>query len=224
MKKAVIIVAAGAGNRMGTRLPKQYLHLRDKPIIVHTLEKFLSFDPRIKLIVVLARDHQEHWERVAASFEAARGIVLAQGGSTRYDSVKNGLDHVEGEDLLGIHDAVRPLVSMDTLTRCYDSAERKGSGIPVVEMVESVRVVEGKGHSRHLDRSSLRIVQTPQVFRSEQIMEAYREPYNPGYTDDASVYETRFGAVSLVEGNRENIKITTPQDLQLADLLMASPD
>jgi 2-C-methyl-D-erythritol 4-phosphate cytidylyltransferase len=223
MKRAVIIVAAGTGSRMGSSLPKQYMQLRDKPVIIHTLEKFLSFDPEINSIVVLGQDHQEHWDRLAASFEAARGVVLAPGGRTRYDSVKNGLKHLKKDVVVGIHDAVRPLVSEDTLVRCYDSAEKFGSGIPAVEMIESVRIMEGDGISRHLDRSILRIVQTPQVFRSKQIIEAYQAAYTPAFTDDASVYETTFGAVSLVEGNRENIKITTPQDLELAHLLMASP-
>jgi 2-C-methyl-D-erythritol 4-phosphate cytidylyltransferase len=222
MKKAVIIVAAGTGSRMGSKLPKQYLELGDTPVIIHTLEKFLAFDPEITPIVVLGHNHQEHWDRVAASYEVARGIMLAPGGRTRYDSVKNGLEQLEGEVLVGIHDAVRPLVSQDTLARCYDSAEKYGSGIPVVEMIESVRLLEDSGKSRHMDRSSLRIVQTPQVFRSKQIIEAYQAPYTPAFTDDASVYETSFSAVSLVEGNRENIKITTPQDLQLAHYLMAS--
>lgn len=223
MKRAVIIVAAGTGSRMGSQLPKQFLQLRDKPIIIHTLEKFLSFDPQIKPIVVLGQDHREHWDRLATSFEAARGVLLARGGSSRYDSVKNGLNHIQGEVVVGIHDAVRPLVSLDTLVRCYDSAEKHGSGIPAIEMIESVRTLEGGSRSRHLDRSMLRIVQTPQVFRSKQIIEAYKAAYNPAFTDDASVYETRFGEVSLVEGNRENIKITTPQDLELAHLLMVSP-
>ena len=224
MKRAVVIVAAGTGSRMGAGLPKQYLPLGDKPVIVHTLEKFQSFDPDIKPIVVLGHDHQEHWDRVAASFEVARRAVLAWGGSTRYHSVKNGLDHIDDEVLVGIHDAVRPLVSELTLARCYDSAEKYGSGIPAIEMIESVRILEGRGNSRHLDRSGLRIIQTPQVFRSKQIIKAYQAAYNHDFTDDASVYETSFGRVSLVEGNRQNIKITTPQDLQLAHLLMASPD
>ena len=222
MKRAVIIVAAGTGSRMGSTLPKQYLQLRGKPVIIHTLEKFLSFDPEIIPIVVLGHDHQAHWDQLAASFEAASGVMLAQGGSRRYDSVKNGLKHLQGEVVVGIHDAVRPLVSLDTLDRCYESAEKHGSGIPAIEMIESVRLLEGRSKSRHLDRSMLRIVQTPQVFRSKQIIEAYQAAYTPAFTDDASVYETRFGEVSLVEGNRENIKITTPQDLELAHLLMAS--
>lgn len=223
MKRAVIIVAGGTGSRMGTRIPKQYLPLGDRPVIIHTLEIFLLFDPRIKPIVVLGPEHLEYWDGLSGSFKAARGIRPVQGGKTRYDSVKNGLAHVEGDVLVGIHDAVRPLVSQDTLARCYASAEKHGSGIPAIDMVESVRMLEDTGKSRHLDRSRLRIIQTPQVFRSNLIVEAYQADYSPDFTDDASVYETRFGEVSLVEGNRENIKITTALDLQLARLLMDSP-
>ena len=224
MKKAVIIVAAGSGSRMGGEMPKQYLQLQGRPLIVHTLERFQRFDQDMKLVVVLAPTHKELWEQMASSYEIARGVILALGGSTRYDSVKSGLKQIDKETLIGIHDAVRPLVSQDTLTRCYDAALRTGSGIPVVEMDESVRMLDAKGGSVHMDRSRLKRVQTPQVFISEQIKQAYQQAYTPAYTDDASVYETMYGPVSLVEGNRENIKITTPGDLLLAEMLIAAPE
>jgi len=223
MKKAVILVAAGSGSRMGGELPKQYLTLKGKPLIVHTLEKFLRFDPEMKVVVVLAPAHRELWEEVAASYNQCKDLVLAEGGATRYDSVKNGLIHIMEEGLIGIHDAVRPLVSQDTLCRTFESALKDGSGIPVIEMEESVRRLKARGASAHMDRSILRKVQTPQVFRSEQIKEAYKQAYRPAFTDDASVYESLYGSVRLVEGNRENIKITTPTDMQLASLLIASP-
>ena len=223
MKKAVLIVAAGSGSRMGGKIPKQYLQLLGKPIIIHTLEKFRQFDPEIQMVLVLAPDHRELWKELSASYEIASGITTAPGGATRFDSVKNGLDYLDQAELTGIHDAVRPLVSQGTLTRCYDAAIRQGSGIPVIEMDESVRMLDGQGNSRHLDRSRLRRVQTPQVFLSERIQEAYQQAYHPDFTDDASVYESKFGPVTLVEGNRENIKITTPHDLQLAHKLIASP-
>lgn len=215
-------MAAGSGSRMGGELPKQYLELRNKPVLIHTLERFLNFDTKLKVVVVLAPAHRELWDRMAASYEIARGLTLAPGGASRYDSVKNGLNHVDQASLVGIHDAVRPLVSQDTLARCYDAALRKGSGIPVLEMDESVRKLDKKGGSSHMDRSSLKRVQTPQVFRSERIKQAYQQPYSDAFTDDASVYETIYGAPTLVEGNRENIKITTPVDMQLAQLLIDS--
>jgi 2-C-methyl-D-erythritol 4-phosphate cytidylyltransferase len=190
---------------------------------MHTLERFHQFDPEMEMVVVLAPEHKKLWGQVADSYEIARKLTTVYGGATRYDSVKNGLIHLDQAGLIGIHDAVRPLVSQDTLARCYDAALREGSGIPVLEMDDSVRMLDGQGNSRHLDRTSLKRVQTPQVFRSERIKEAYRQPYRPGFTDDASVYETSFGPVSLVEGNRENIKITTPTDLKLAQQLIAFP-
>lgn len=224
MKKAVLIVAAGSGSRMGGKVPKQYLRLLGKPIIVFTLEKFRQFDPDIQMVIVLAHEHRELWEQLSASYEIARGLTTAPGGATRFDSVKNGLDYIDQAGLIGIHDAVRPLVSQGTLKRSYDAAIRQGSGIPVLEMDESVRMLDGQGSSMHLERSRLRRVQTPQVFLTEKIKEAYQQAYNPDFTDDASVYEAKFGPVTLVEGNRENIKITTPPDLQLAKQLIASPD
>lgn len=224
MKKAVIIVAAGSGSRMGGELPKQYLQLREKPLIIHTLEKFKRFDPDMRVVVVLAPAHKKLWEALVSTYEIARGLTLAQGGASRYDSVKNGLEHVDQISLVGIHDAVRPLVSLDTLTRSYDAALRKGSGIPVIEMDESVRKLDAKGNSLPVDRSSLKRVQTPQVFRAERIKQAYQQPYNNTFTDDASVYETVYGTPTLVEGNRENIKITTPTDMLLAALLIDSQE
>ena len=223
MKKTVLIVAAGSGSRMGGDMPKQYLPLKGRPVIVHTLEKFRQFDPQMKIVVVVAPAHQELWAQIALSYEIARDVSLAPGGVSRFDSVKNGLDLIHEKSLIGIHDAVRPLVGQDTLKRCYDAAERKGSGIPVFDMDESVRMLKGQDSSLPVDRSRLKRVQTPQVFRSEQIKQAYQQDFNPDFTDDASVYETRFGQLTLVEGNHENIKITTPMDMRLAELLMEFP-
>jgi 2-C-methyl-D-erythritol 4-phosphate cytidylyltransferase len=222
MRKAVIIVAAGSGSRMGGELPKQYLKLLGKPLIIHTIEKFHKFDPEMKIVVVLATAQRKLWDEMAGSYEISREVTIASGGDTRYDSVKNGLTHIEEEVITGIHDAVRPFVSQDTLERCYEAAIREGSGIPVIGMDESVRMIDLKGGSAHMDRSRLRRVQTPQVFRSDRIKQAYQQPYDSAYTDDASVYEALFGKVTLVEGNRENIKITTPTDMKLAMLLIGS--
>ena len=222
MKKAVIVVAAGSGSRMGGELPKQYLRLEGKPVIVHTLERFRLFDPEIKMVVVLATAHKELWEELSAEYDICNGLTLAEGGPTRYDSVKNGLKYIGEETLIGIHDAVRPLVSQETLIASYKAAQSEGSGIPVIEMEESVRRLDKEGGSNHVDRSSLKRVQTPQVFRTDRILKAYKQDYDPAFTDDASVYESLYGSVALVEGNRENIKITTPTDMLLASLLIAS--
>ena len=217
-----MIVAGGTGRRMGGPVPKQFMELNGKPVILHTLERFLEFDPDMAVVVVLAPGHRSYWEKAAAG--GFPDIALATGGETRYDSVKNGIGMMEsGTGLIGIHDAVRPLVSVPTLERCYASAGRTGSGIPVVEVDETIRIMKDRDHSEHMDRSLLRRVQTPQVFKGEQIRNAYRLPFHPAFTDDASVYESMYGEVSLVEGNPENIKITTPVDLMLASLLMGLP-
>ncbi|MGW8314021.1 MAG: 2-C-methyl-D-erythritol 4-phosphate cytidylyltransferase [Bacteroidales bacterium] len=219
MRLGVVIVAGGTGIRMGEGIPKQYRDVAGKAVILHTLERFLKFDPEISIVVVLAPGHREYWENIAGSFY--KGIALTNGGGTRYDSVKNGLQRMDpGVEIIGIHDAVRPLVSMGTLDRCYTSASLNGSAIPVTEMDETVRILKTGGHSEHLDRSLLRRVQTPQVFRGELIRKAYQLPFHPSFTDDASVYESLYGEVHLVEGNPENIKITTPADLKLAGLLL----
>lgn len=207
---------------MGGEIPKQYLPLKGKPLIIHSLERFQRFDPEIKFVVVMAPAHRELWDQLADTYEIARGLTIALGGANRFDSVKNGLTHVDQESLTGIHDAVRPFVSQDTLARCYEAALHKGSAIPVTSMEESVRMLDAKGGSVYVDRSSLKRIQTPQVFRSDRIKQAYQQPYLRTFTDDASVYETAFGAPELVEGNRENIKITTPIDMQLAQLLIDS--
>ena len=219
MRRGVVVVAGGTGRRMGSGIPKQYREMAGKPVILHTLERFLAFDPEITIVLVLAAGHGQYWEKITGV--AAEGVVLAAGGETRYDSVKNGLSQMDPDvELIGIHDAVRPLVSQETLERCYTAAMESGSGIPVIGMDETVRIVKQGGHSEHLDRSLLRRVQTPQVFRGERIRKAYRLPFHPAFTDDASVYEALYGEVKLVEGNPENIKITTPADLLLAALLL----
>lgn len=222
MKKGVIIVAGGSGHRMGGHIPKQYLDLEGKPVIVRTLDRFFDFDPQIKIVLVLAPGHMELWNTISKNYNYGSGIDVTQGGESRYRSVKKGLKLMGDGLLLGIHDAVRPLVSRHTLKQCYEIAAKNGSCIPVTDMDETVRMVREQGHSEHLDRSILRRVQTPQVFKSELIRKAYDQPYKPSFTDDASVFESIYGEVSMVEGNRENIKITTPIDLQLAALLIRS--
>jgi len=222
MRKAVIIVAGGSGIRMGRDRPKQYLELAGLPLIVHSLERFLSFDPGMAVVVVLAPSHREYWNDISEKHVLPSGITLAQGGASRFESVRNGLALVEEDLVVGIHDAVRPLVSRGTLERTYQAAISKGSGIPVIPLDDSVRMLQGAAGSTVVDRTLLRRVQTPQVFQSTQIKKAYRLNTDPQVTDDAGVYESQFGHVNLVEGNRENIKITTPADLVMAGSLIQS--
>ena len=221
---AVVIVAGGSGRRMERDIPKQYLDLQGKPLIIHTLEKFLQFDPGMKVVLVMASGHRKFWDVISISYDQSSGIVVAAGGETRYDSVKNGLQYIDDGLIVGIHDAVRPFVSPGTIARCYAAAGETGSGIPVMEMDESVRMIQFSNRSIHMDRLKLRRVQTPQVFKSEMIKDAYRQPFDPAFTDDASVFESQYENITLVEGNPENIKITTPTDLQLASVLIGTKE
>jgi 2-C-methyl-D-erythritol 4-phosphate cytidylyltransferase len=217
---SLLLVAGGSGSRVGGPVPKQYQEIHGRSILVHTLERFYDFDPHIKVVVVLARGHEAYWEAVSATLPRKERIMLAEGGSSRYHSVMKGLELIGPGEMVGIHDAVRPLVSQLTIQRSYEAARESGSGIPVVEMEESVRMTKLDGGSENLERARLRKVQTPQVFRSSEIKQAYAESSNTSFTDDASVYEACFGMVRLVEGNRENIKITSPADMKLATLIL----
>jgi len=221
---AVVIVAGGSGRRMERDIPKQYLDLQGKPLIIHTLEKFLQFDPGMKVVLVMASGHRKFWDVISISYDQGSGMMVAAGGETRYDSVKNGLQYIDDGLIVGIHDAVRPFVSHETIARCYAAAGKTGSGIPVMEMDESVRMIQSSSQSVHMDRLKLRRVQTPQVFKSEMIKDAYRQPFDPAFTDDASVFESQYENITLVEGNPENIKITTPTDLQLASVLIGTKE
>ena len=217
MKRSVVIVAGGSGTRMGSDLPKQYMQLAGKPVIAHTVECFLEFDPSIHMVVVISREHRDLWEQAGKGFKE---IVTVTGGESRYHSVRNGLARVPRGFVVGVHDAVRPLVSPDLLERCYRIADETGSAIPVLEVGETIRKVNESGGSDLVDRTSLRRVQTPQVFRSELLREAYDSTSHSEFTDDASVYESLHGKVSLVQGEDSNIKITRPVDLDLAGLLI----
>ena len=216
---ALVLVAGGSGSRMGGPVPKQYLPLQGKPVIIHTLEKFYQYDPQIKIVVVVAKKHRKLWDQISASYEIARGCEVVTGGENRYDSVRNGLQLIPDGCIVGIHDAVRPLVSQETIGQCYSAALQSGSGIPVLEMDDSVRMINARG-SENLDRTRLRRVQTPQVFRSEQIRKAYEHGFPSWVTDDASVYESLHGELTLVPGNQENIKITNASDLRFASMMI----
>jgi len=215
---ALVLVAAGSATRMGGPVPKPFLDLAGKPLIVHALEKFYEFDPAIRAVVVIARDHRKYWEEISKAYDWTREIEVTEGGQIRSDSVRRGLELIGDGCIVGIHDSVRPLVSLETIGRSYAAALESGSGIPVIDMDDSVRMTLGNGKSENLERERLKRVQTPQTFRSENIREAYHRFGEEGstFTDDASVYESLYGVVTLVQGNRENIKITTPFDLRLA--------
>ena len=213
---AVIIVAGGKGLRMGGDIPKQFLPVGGKPILMRTIDRFLQYDEKMQVVLVLPESQQEYWRTLCDEYHFSQPYTLANGGETRFHSVKNGLALVSPDaQLIGVHDGVRPFVSLDTIRATYEEAARSEAVVPVVEVVETVRhLVDGK--SVTVPRSDYRLVQTPQVFSSSLLRQAYEQPYTDFFTDDASVVE-RFGhPVTLVPGNRENIKITTPFDLTIA--------
>ena len=219
-KKTAIIVAGGKGERMYSEIPKQFLELAGKPILMHTLEKFHFFSDEMELILVLPALQIDFWKELCEKHHFFLPHKIVEGGSARFFSVKNGLQQAENSDgLIAIHDGVRPLVDMETIKRSFESAEQMGASIPVVDMIESLRKVTENG-SVAVDRNAFKLVQTPQVFQSEIILKSYEQPYNEQFTDDASVVESAGYSVQLVEGNRENIKITNVLDLQLAEILL----
>lgn len=219
MKHTALIVAGGKGLRMGSELPKQFLPIGGKPVLMHTLEAFHRFDSAIDLILVLPEEQQGYWKQLCEKHRFTIRHLIANGGETRFHSVRNGLALVSGGGLVGVHDGVRPFVSQEVIRRCYDRAATEKAVIPVVDVVDTVRQVTESG-SRTVNRDDYKLVQTPQVFDADLLRRAYAQDFKPFFTDDASVVEAMGVSVYLVEGNRENIKITTPFDLKIATALL----
>lgn len=218
MKKHIIIVAGGKGLRMGGDIPKQFLPVCGKPVLMRTLEAFRTYDPSIHIVLVLPVSQQTYWKELCRTYRFELPHDIADGGETRFHSVMNGLALVEGDGLVGVHDGVRPFVSQEVIARCYEEAYRQKAVIPVVGVVETVRHLTDEG-SETVPRDQYRLVQTPQVFDAALLRRAYQQEYTALFTDDASVVEALGEKVHLVEGNRENIKLTTPFDLKLAEIL-----
>ena len=219
MKRHVIIVAGGKGLRMGGDIPKQFLPVCGKPVLMRTIEAFYTYDNQIHVILVLPVSQQEYWRELCQTYNFNLPHEIADGGNTRFHSVSNGLALVNGEGLVGIHDGVRPFVSQEVIARCFAEAEQKKAVIPVIGVVETVRCLEGED-SVTVPRDKYKLVQTPQVFDVALLKQAYHQDYTDMFTDDASVVEALGEKVYLVEGNRENIKLTTPFDLKLAEMLV----
>lgn len=217
----VLIVAGGKGLRMGTELPKQFLPIGGRPVLMRTVESFYSYDPDMCIVLVLPESQQGYWQHLCVEHGFKVPHVVANGGETRFHSVKNGLAFVQEAGVVGVHDGVRPFVSRDVITRCYDLALTEKAVVPVVKVVETVRQLMPDGTSRTMDRERYRLVQTPQVFDAALLKQAYGQPYTPSFTDDASVVEAYGASICLTEGNRENIKITTPFDLKVAEALLS---
>ena len=218
MKKHVIIVAGGKGLRMGGDIPKQFVPVGGKPVLMRTLEAFHAYDSSMHLIVVLPVTQQTYWKELCDSYRFTLPHEVADGGETRFHSVANGLAKVVGDGWVGVHDGVRPFVSQEVISRCYDEVREKKAVIPVIGVVETVRRLTETG-SETVPRDCYKLVQTPQVFDVALLRRAYRQEYTDLFTDDASVVEALGEKVHLVEGNRENIKLTTPFDLKLAETL-----
>lgn len=218
-KRGVIIVAGGSGRRMGGALPKQFMMLDNEPILARSINRMHEALPAAEIVVVLPEEHVELWKNIAARFDVARHKI-AIGGKERFHSVKNGLAALSDEvAIVGIHDAVRPLASKKLIIKLFLEAENSTAVIPVVAPIDSYRIVEGDD-SRIIDRSALRMVQTPQLFQAEALRKAYEQPFSSTFTDDASVMEAAGHKVTLVEGERENIKITTPSDMLIAEAII----
>ena len=219
--KIAIIVAGGKGTRMQADIPKQFIEIHGKPVLMHTLEAFHRYDDSIQLILVLPASQLNAWKKLCLKHAFLLPHQIVSGGETRYNSVLNGLSQIKTPALIAVHDGVRPFVSNGTIKRCFDEAEKHGSAIPVIDIVDSIRQIKKTG-SQSVDRSNYKLVQTPQVFDSEILKKAYEQDFSALFTDDASVVEALGLKITLVEGNRENIKITTAFDLVLAETVLSS--
>ena len=217
----IIIVAGGKGLRMGSDIPKQFLPICGKPVLMRTLERFRQYSPTLQIILVLPKAQQDYWQKLCKEYAFDIDYQLADGGETRFHSVQNGLAKIpdNAQGVVGVHDGVRPFPSIDVIRNCYETAREKKAVIPVIPVVETVRHLKGDT-SVTVPRNDYRLVQTPQTFDIQLLKAANRQPYNDGFTDDASVVEAFGFDITLVEGNRENIKITTPYDLKIAEVLI----
>lgn len=219
MKKYAVLVAGGSGTRMGCTVPKQFLVLAGKPVLLHSIEKFLEAFFDIEIILVIHPSFIEQAKALIKSLPAASKISVIPGGETRFHSVKNGLKQVKEGAVVFVHDAVRCLVSESLIHCCYEQALSKGSAIPAISITDSVRMIDGDT-TKVIDRNLLKAIQTPQTFRSEIILPAFEQEYNNAFTDEATVVEAAGQEVFLIEGEKENIKITVPADLIIAEHLV----
>lgn len=219
LKEYALIVAGGKGTRMKTKLPKQFLELNGLPVLMHTINAFYRYNENTEVILVLPEDDFQLWEELCVKHKYRKNIKLQKGGDSRFQSVKNGLSLIEGEGLVAIHDGVRPLVSEDIIGASYRLAAVHDSAVAAVRLKESIRMTD-QDNTKAMDRSRFRLIQTPQTFKTNLIKQAYEGKEDASLTDDASVAERAGHVISLFEGSYENIKITTPEDLVVAEALM----
>ena len=220
MKKTAIIVAGGTGQRMGTTLPKQFLAIEGKSILLHTIDQFISAFSDINFVIVLPADYIHEGENIIASSGLSQSFLFVAGGDTRFQSVKNGLAQADPASIVFVHDAVRCLLTPDLIQRCYQQAVEKGSAIPAVSSTDTIRITEGTKH-HVVDRANVMMIQTPQTFNAAILKKAFEQAYQPSFTDEANVLEASGKEVYLIEGEYENIKITRPLDLAIAEYILA---
>jgi 2-C-methyl-D-erythritol 4-phosphate cytidylyltransferase len=221
MQLYVVIVAGGSGTRMGAETPKQFLELSGRPVLMHTIEKFKAFDESVEIITVLPENQLRYWDELQKKHSFVIPQTLVKGGSARFYSVRNGLQFVNAPGIVAIHDGVRPFVSVDTISRCFKTAEELGNAVPSLSPSESLRILSKNGN-KPLNRLNVKMIQTPQVFDAGLIKNAYTQNYRPGFTDDATVLEKTGIKINLIEGNPENIKITNPIDLLISTALLSA--
>ena len=216
-----VIVAGGKGLRMGASIPKQFLPVNGLPILMLTIKRFREYDGSLRIILVLPKEQHEYWNELCKNYHFTDAYAVVEGGETRFHSVRNGLAAIpdDTQGVVGIHDGVRPFPSVEVIRACYVTARTAKAVIPVVPVVETVRHIVAGGKTETVDRADYRLVQTPQTFDIQLLKQAYAQPYRDCFTDDASVVESAGHEVTLIEGNRENIKITTPFDLRIARIL-----
>ena len=218
----IIIVAGGKGMRMGTDIPKQFIPVGGIPVLMRTIERFHAYDTALNIILVLPKHQQDYWKSLCKEYNFNIPHTIVNGGETRFDSSKNGLAAIpdDAEGVVGIHDGVRPFVSVSVIKECFETAREEYAAIPVLPVTDTIRYIDAHGGGRNVQRSDYRIVQTPQVFDISLLKRAFNQPCQDSFTDDASVVESLGCQVSMVEGNRENIKLTTPFDLKIAETLL----
>ena len=221
MKKYAIIVAGGSGTRMGSNIPKQFLLLHDKPVLYYTLKVFLESFPDIQIVLVLPEEYTELGREIIDAYFDYSRIQITSGGETRFHSVKNGLAIAEKDSIIFVHDAVRCLLTTDLIHRCYENALKTGSAVPAIHSRDSVRILnEEENDNEVLDRSKVVFIQTPQTFHSRILLPAFEIDFKERFTDEATVVETFGLKISLVEGEENNIKITRPIDLAIAEKIL----
>lgn len=220
MKKYAVIVAGGSGQRMGTVVPKQFLLLKEKPLLQYTIEAFLLAFADLHIILVLPSEHLQRGKELVTQMKIEKQVRIISGGTTRFHSVQNGLQEVTHPSIVFVHDGVRCMISQKLISNCYEQAVEKGSAVPAVIATDSIRIVENSSHHT-IDRNQVKIIQTPQTFASAILVKAFEQEYSPAFTDEATVVEAAGNKVFLIDGEYTNIKVTRPLDLFIAEKLLA---